>query len=153
MSRLFAAIATLVAASACLEPGLPVLAARDTEPPLLLSTIPAADGGTLDKDTPFEIVFSEPMEPRSIIPGITVLKGMTSVPLLVAAETADPNSDAEFHVTVRPSGPEPTDGGTSPTPASWEGNTQYTLVLSTLLSDTQGNALTEEIRVSFRTAP
>ncbi|MGQ0508375.1 MAG: Ig-like domain-containing protein [Myxococcaceae bacterium] len=134
----------LLALTGCLVPGSSTIGLRDVSPPVLLRTIPAADAGVLDKTRPLEIVFDEPLEPRSIIPGISVLQGETPVALVVAAETSDPYSDAEFHVTVQPGSP---DAGVQP----WAASTSYQLILNTLISDTEGHTLAAEIRQPFQT--
>jgi len=80
-------------------------------------------------------------------PGIAVFEGRAEVPLevLVPAEPEGQDDlergDVPSTVTVRASA-----GAFTP-------GTAYTLVLRTLLTDTQGNPLAQEVRVPFRSEP
>ncbi|WP_375773203.1 Ig-like domain-containing protein [Archangium gephyra] len=136
----------LLGCAACLEPGDPFLAARDTDPPDVVSTEPSA-GGTLPASGTLEILFSESMDVRTLRPGIAVFEGRVEVPLKL---TVPPGSgvdediergDVPYTVTVG------TEAG------AFVPGTAYTLVLRTSLTDQEGNPLGQEVRVPFRTAP
>jgi Big-like domain-containing protein len=134
----------LLGCAACLEPGDPLLAARDTDPPDVLSTEPSA-GGTLLAGGSLEVLFSETMDERTLRPGIAVFEGRVEVPLKLTVP-ADRDEDVErgdvpYTVTV------------SAEAGAFEPGTAYTLVLRTSLTDSEGNPLTQEVRVPFRTAP
>lgn len=134
----------LLGCAACLEPGDPFLAARDTDPPDVVSTEPSA-GGTLPVGGSLEVLFSEAMDARTLRPGIAVFQGRVEVPLRLTVP-ADRDEDVErgdvpYPVTV------------SPEAGAFEPGTAYTLVLRTSLTDSEGNPLTQEVRVPFRTAP
>ena len=94
-----------------------------------------------------QILFSERMEARTLRPGIAVFEGRTEVPLEVTVpaepEGADDveRGDVPSTVTVRAGS------------GAFSRGTAYTLVLRTLLTDTQGNPLAGEVRVPFRTEP
>ncbi len=150
------------AAVGCLEPNAPSLAAKDEEPPVVTATVPSFDGGvaqTIGRDTELSITFSEPMDPRSIRPGVNVIRGRDSVALVVAADRIYSDAgeqvvqNGEYNVTAKPEILPLADGGVDPNGGRWAANAQYTLILRTLLTDTEGNALAEEIRVPFRTGP
>lgn len=134
----------LLGCAACLEPGDPFLAARDTDPPDVVSTEPSA-GGTVPVDGSLEVLFSEAMDARTLRPGIAVFEGRVEVPL---------------RLTVPPGLEEDVERGDVPYPVAvsaeagaFEPGTAYTLVLRTSLTDSEGNPLTQEVRVPFRTAP
>ncbi len=137
----------LLGCAACLEPGEPFLAAADTDPPDVVSTEPGA-GGTLGADGALHILFSERMEARTLRPGIAVFSGRAEVPLEVTVpaepegEDGYERGDVPSTVTVR-----------AASGSAFSPGTAYTLVLRTLLTDTQGNALAQEVRVPFRTSP
>jgi Bacterial Ig-like domain len=136
----------LLGCAACLEPGDPFLAARDTDPPDVLSTDPSAGGTVLATGT-LEILFSETMDVRTLRPGISVFEGRVEVPLkLTVPPGSDEGEDVErgdvpYTVTVG------TEAG------AFVPGTAYTLVLRTSLTDQEGNPLAQEVRVPFRTAP
>jgi hypothetical protein len=143
MRRLLIACAVL-SLSGCLEPGDPVLAVRDTDPPAVESTEPAANA-EVAKDGSLRITFSELMDVRSLRPGIAVFSGRDEVALSITVpRTSDIEQDIErgdipYTVTV------------SAASGAFSANTTYTLVLRTVLTDYEGNALPEEVRVLFRT--
>ncbi|HZI08201.1 MAG TPA: Ig-like domain-containing protein [Archangium sp.] len=136
----------LLVCAACLEPGEPFLAARDTDPPDVVSTEPSA-GGTLPASGSLEILFSETMDVRTLRPGIAVFEGRVEVPLKVTVPAGSgvdediERGDVPYAVTVG------TEAG------AFAPGTAYTLVLRTSLLDQEGNPLGQEVRVPFRTSP
>jgi hypothetical protein len=144
MSRALCAALLLCA---CLDPGKPYLATFDTKPPSVVLTKPASpDGGVVlwAGADPIVIRFDEEMEPRSLRPGIAVLKDKEELQLTVIApaptiERFDPPNDRklEYEVVVTPVAP-------------FVSGVTYRLVLRTILSDTSGNPLPEETRVFFK---
>lgn len=139
-------VGLLLGNAACLDPGEPFLATRDTDPPDVVSTEPSA-GGTLSATGSLQILFSEAMDVRTLRPGIAVFEGRTELPLTLTVppdptgEAAEPQGDVPYTVTVSAEG------------GAWTAGTAYTLVLRTSLTDTAGNALQQEVRVPFRTNP
>jgi hypothetical protein len=134
----------LLGSTACLEPGDPFLASRDTDPPEVVSTEPGA-GGTLASNGTLQILFSETMDVRTLRPGIAVFEGRAEVPLtLTVPPDVDENverGDVPYTVTV------------SAEAGAFKSGTAYTLVMRTSLTDFEGNAVLREARVPFRTAP
>ncbi|HZH12749.1 MAG TPA: Ig-like domain-containing protein [Archangium sp.] len=136
----------LLGCAACLEPGDPFLAARDTDPPDVVSTEPSA-GGTLPANGSLEILFSETMDVRTLRPGIAVFEGRVEVPLKLTVPAGSgvdeglERGDVPYAVTVG------TEAG------AFAPGTAYTLVLRTSLLDQEGNPLGQEVRVPFRTSP
>lgn len=134
----------LVSLSGCLDPGDPLLGVRDTDPPEVSSTEPGTNG-TIASDGTVEITFSEFMDVRTLRPGIAVFSGRDEIALSITVPApSDGDEDVErgdLPYTVRVNA----EGGT------FTANTSYTLVLRTILTDYEGNALTEEVRVPFRT--
>ena len=134
----------LLGCAACLEPGEPFLAPADADPPDVVSTEPSA-GGTLEAGGTLQILFSERMEARTLRPGIAVFTGREEValrlevPPLAQNEEDVERGDVPYTVTVRAE-----QGAFAPGMA-------YTLVLRTSLTDFEGNALVDEVRVPFRT--
>lgn len=136
----------LLGCAACLEPGDPILAARDTDPPDVVSTEPSP-GGTVPANGTLEILFSETMDVRTLRPGISVFEGRVEVPLKLTVPPApDVGEDIE-----RGDVPYPVTVGTEA--GTFTPGTAYTLVLRTSLTDQEGNPLAQEVRVPFRTAP
>ncbi len=135
----------LLSLSACLDPGDPLLGVRDTDPPEVESTNPEANG-SIALDGTLEITFSEFMDIRTLRPGIAVFSGRDEVPLRISVPApSDGDEDVErgdisYTVMVN------AEAGT------FEPSTSYTLVLRTILTDYEGNALTEEVRVPFLTS-
>ncbi len=154
MRRLWFVALPILIWAACLEPGAPLLARLDETPPSVLSTVPPiTDGGTLSSlpaGSPIEITFSEEMDIRTLRPGISVLKRNRVPPeelsLLVTVPPPGPplvqDLDRPYLVRVYPNGQ-----------TLLPDNTNYSLVLRTLLADAQGNALPEEIQIRFRITP
>ena len=144
MSRVL--LVGLLGTSACLEPGEPFLAARDTDPPDMVSTEPGP-GGTVPPDGTLQILFSEPMDVRTLRPGLAVFMGRAEVPLRLTVPPVSgvagdiERGDVPYTVTV------------SAEAGPFERGTAYTLVLRTSLTDLEGNPLPQEVRVPFRTAP
>lgn len=136
----------LLGTAACLEPGDPFLAARDTDPPEVVSTEPGA-GGTVPQDGTLQVLFSELMDTRTLRPGIAVFEGRMEVPLKL---TVPPVSDLDENVER---GDVPFTVTVSAEEGAFKRGTAYTLVLRTSLTDYEGNALRQEVRVPFRTAP
>jgi hypothetical protein len=145
MRRLLTACA-LLGVVGCLEPGDPVLAVRDTSPPEVQSTEPAANG-TLARDGLVRITFSELMDERTLRPGIAIFSGRDEAAVRL---TVPPISDLERDIER---GDDPYTVRVSAASGSFDANTSYTLVLRTSLTDYEGNALREEVRVPFRTGP
>jgi len=140
----------------CLSSGGPVYPERDTTPPRVLRTDPAA-GQQIATTSGLSAVFSEPLDPRTVVPGITLYDQSGSqypMDLSIPARTDPPAVDVPDAV-VRP------DGGISggwtvlmhpraPLPA---GRADLTLLFRTLLADEEGNPLDPDVRVTFSTAP
>ncbi len=151
-----APLAVLTLAAACLDPGAPVLSPRDVDPPVVKRMVPDFTPGTvqtISRDTEIEIEFNEPMELRSLRPGISVVRNREPVALTVAAANVDPRLETDFAVTARPTPGTLADGGTDPDGGRWLPNVTYTLTLNTLLTDTEGNALAGDVTVRFQAAP
>jgi hypothetical protein len=144
MRRLLMAIAVLGLTAGCLDPGDPLLGVRDTTPPEVTATDPAANA-TIDSDGTLNITFSEYMDVRTLRPGIAVFSGRDEVPLHITVPApAEGDEDVErgdisYTVMVKAEA------------GSFTANTAYSLVLRTLLTDYEGNELVEEVRVPFRT--
>jgi hypothetical protein len=145
MRRLLTACA-LLGLAGCLDPGDPVLAVRDTDPPEVASTEPTANG-EMGKDGALSITFSELMDDRTLRPGIAVFSGRDEVALRIAVPPLSGGEEdierGDIPYTVRVNA---ASGAFAP-------NASYTLVLRTILTDYEGNALAEEVRVPFRTGP
>ncbi|HVE83371.1 MAG TPA: Ig-like domain-containing protein [Myxococcales bacterium] len=149
-------LAALVSLSGCLWTGGPVYPERDTTPPRVLSTVPLANQQILATDR-LTAVFSEPLDPRSVVPGITIYdqaSGQYALDVTIPARTVPPAVDVPDAVVDA-------DGGISggwtvrlqprePLPA---GRADLTLLLRTLLTDEEGNPLEQDVRVTFSTAP
>jgi hypothetical protein len=110
------------------------------------STDPAANG-TIASDGTLNITFSEYMDVRTLRPGIAVFSGREEVPLHITVPApSDGDEDVErgdipYTIMVNAeAGP-------------FTANSTYTLVLRTSLTDYEGNALVEEVRVPFSTGP
>ncbi|HLL02967.1 MAG TPA: Ig-like domain-containing protein [Myxococcaceae bacterium] len=144
MRRLLLACAAALSLTGCLDPGDPVLAVRDEDPPSVDATEPAANAEVAANGT-LRITFSELMDERTLRPGIAVFLGRDEVPLRITVPpTPDFDRDVErgdvpYTVTVNAES------------GSFRANSSYTLVLRTLLTDYEGNPLPEEVRVLFRT--
>ncbi len=130
----------------CLEPGRPVLAKLDSTPPSVVSTQPADDPSGISElplGSDLEVVFSEQMDPRSIIPGIGLLREREELPISPQVPNLDPPTlndvDVPYRVTIAS--------------GMLEVGTVYTLVLRTLLIDAQGNPLPAERLIQFRVRP
>jgi hypothetical protein len=139
------AVPVLTGLPACLEPGDAIYSLRDTDPPEVLSTTPVA-GGTVAPGGTLRITFSETMDPRTLRPGIAVFTGRDEVALTVAAPAVS-DVDADVERGDRPYTVEATAAAGSPLQPA----TAYTLVLRDSLTDLEGNPLTGEVRVAFRT--
>jgi hypothetical protein len=145
MRRLLTACAFLSLVG-CLEPGDPLLAVRDTDPPEVQSTDPAANA-QIASDGTVEITFSEFMDVRTLRPGIAVFSGRDEVSLNI---TVPPPSEGEEDIER---GDVPYTVMVKAAAGAFSPNASFTLVLRTALTDYEGNALTEEVRVPFRTGP
>jgi hypothetical protein len=143
MRRLLTAWA-LLSLAGCLDPGDPVLAVRDAEPPEIRSTDPIANA-QIASDGTVEVTFSEFMDVRTLRPGIAVFSGRDEVPLSITVPApTEGDEDVErgnipYTVKVKAAS------------GAFTVNASYTLVLRTVLTDYEGNALVEEVRVPFRT--
>lgn len=140
-----AALSALTGLTACLEPGDPVYPRRDTDPPQVVSTAPAA-GGTVAPGGTLRITFSETMDPRTLRPGIAVFAGREEVALTLTAP-AVPDVEVDVERGDVPYTVEATAAEGSPL----QPGTGYTLVLRDSLTDLEGNPLDSEVRVAFRT--
>ena len=144
MRRLLTAWA-LLSLTGCLDPGDPLLAERDTNAPRVESTDPAANG-QIATDGTLNITFSEYMDVRTLRPGVAVFLGRDEVPLdITVPAPAEGDEDVErgdISYTVKVNASEP-----------FAANAGFTLVLRTVLTDYEGNALAEEVRIPFRTGP
>ena len=145
MRRLLLACVVL-GLTGCLEPADPIYERRDTDPPGVQSTDPIA-GALIPSGGELRITFSELMDERTLRPGIAVFAGReevalrVEVPPLPEGEEDVERGDFPYTVTVR------ADAG------AFTPGTAYTLVLRTSLTDFEGNALLDEVRVPFRTGP
>ncbi len=116
----------------CLEPGDPVLESRDTTPPTVVEVNPAAD--SLISTTPqFRVTFSEPMDERTVRPGILLLQDTTGIPVVVTVPEDNLVPDAvepdfPWTVLIVPEAPLPT-------------GASFRLVLDSVLADREGNPL------------
>jgi len=144
MRRLLTACAVLSLAG-CLSPEDSVLDVRDTDPPEVQSTDPIANG-EIASDGSLEVTFSEFMDVRTLRPGIAVFSaGREELPLTITVpaplegEEDSERGDVPYAVTVNAAS------------GAFTANSSYTLVLRTILTDYEGNALTEEVRIPFRT--
>jgi Bacterial Ig-like domain len=145
MRRLLTACACL-GLTGCLEVGDPLLAVRDTTPPTVQSTDPAANA-TIASDGTLNITFSELMDVRTLRPGIAVFSGRDEVPLRIIVP-----GDTQIDENVE-RGDIPEMVMVNAESNAFTANAALTLVLRTSLTDYEGNALVEEVRVPFRTGP
>jgi len=146
----------LLLLSGCLAPGDPVYPKRDTTPPLVLRTDPAA-GQQIAITSSLSAVFSEPLDPRTVVPGVILYDQFGAqypMDISIPARTDPPAVDVPDAVVLP-------DGGISggwtmlmkpraPLPA---GRADLTLLFRTLLTDEEGNPLDPDVRVTFSTAP
>jgi hypothetical protein len=136
----------LLSLSGCLDPGDPLLAVRDTDPPEVESTN-LEDTGSIASDGTLEITFSEFMDVRTLRPGIAVFSGRDEVALRI---TVPPPSEGDEDVER---GDLPYTVMVNAEAGAFTANADHTLVLRDMvLTDYEGNALTEEVRVPFRTS-
>ncbi len=146
MRRLLLASACVLGLAGCLEPADPLYERRDTNPPGVQSTEPVA-GALVPTDAALRVTFSELMDERTLRPGIAVFAGRDEValrlevPPLPEGEEDVERGDVPYTVTVRAE------------TGAFTAGTAYTLVLRTSLTDYEGNALRDEVRVPFRTGP
>jgi hypothetical protein len=129
----------------CMVAGDSPLSPRDNAPPTIRETLPP-DLGQIPRNQPIKIIFSEPMDPRSIRPGINLYLGKEQVPLQL--EIPPPGLDPDpvaiaqpWEVTGRPTG------------GLLASDSTYTLFLRTVLTDTAGNPLDREEKITFFTSP
>ncbi|MFZ5469145.1 MAG: Ig-like domain-containing protein [Myxococcota bacterium] len=150
MRRAFLASIGVVAALAvaCLEtnPDQSYLAPLDENPPRVVRVEPTPDGGTpvLSAGEAIKVTFSELMDVRSLRPGIAFIGKGVEQRLVITVPPPEreqvQDKDFEYTVTVQPVA----EDGMSPVPSG-----VYSLLLRTLLTDVQGNALPSERRVVF----
>ena len=147
--RLSALLLSL-ASIGCLDPNHGVLAYKDTAAPSVVSTIPPAMG-TISRTTAISITFSEAMDTRSLGAGIQVSKAGAPVPLVLGVPPPDQLPQTSENVDV------PYTVSATPVSGTFEPSVgtafDYTLVLSTLLTDEAGNALAAEVRIRFSVTP
>jgi hypothetical protein len=143
-------IALLLGGTGCLEPHGAYLAKMDELPPTVVSSSPvpltgAAPAVALAER--FLVTFSELMEPRSLRGGIQLFQGTSQVALTLTLPTPDPLEDGIDR------GDQPYEVGFAPTSGVLQANRRHTVVYSTVITDTEGNALANEVRISFMTQP
>ena len=143
MRRLLLTCAAL-SLTGCLEADDSVLSVRDEDPPEVQSTEPIANAEVTPSGT-LRITFSELMDERSLRPGIAVFSGRDEVDLAI---TVPPTPEFDRDVER---GDIPYTVSVNAASGRFTANTTYTLVLRTLLTDYEGNALPEEVRILFRT--
>jgi len=147
MSRAWPWAGCLVFLAGCLEHGDPYLAREDATAPTVTATVPASGAANFVRDAELEVTFSEFMDPLTLSPGIEISQGQERLVVAVTIPADSDNSgdynpvESPYRVRLRPR-----DG-------ALETGTSYVLVLRTLLTDTEGNPLAEEVRVPFTTGP
>lgn len=129
----------------CLVAGDSPLPQRDKSPPAIRETLPP-DLGQIARSQPIRIIFSEPMDPRSIRPGINLYLGRDPVPLNL--EIPPPGLDPDPVAIAQPW--EVTGSSTGGLLAP---DSTYTLFLRTVLTDTAGNPIEREEKITFFTLP
>ena len=151
MIRALAICMGAVLLAACLDPEKPYLSVEDGAPPVLMQSRPARGGAILDilpANDPLALVFSEELEVRSLRPGISVRKDNKDVDITVFAQGDGGTATNTYDFTGRDKpyavGIRRSNG------LLWETTGTYTLRLNTLLIDTEGNALEEEIDIRFQ---
>ena len=157
-------LGAVACAHGCLEPGRPYLNEKDSVPPSVVKVVPER-GQSVTKDTTIEITFTEAMDLRSLRPGIGLLRGPAEVETTMRISGPGPvpedieQSDVPFRVQVIPRYPDGDAGVLI-------GGVQYTIELRTLLTDSEGNRLSDDLpevgclkaydggcRLPFRTLP
>lgn len=147
---LFSALIALVFV-ACLDPDKPYLAKEDEVAPTVVRSKPAIGTVTdiVNPSDPLVVVFSEEMDVRSLRPGISVRRDNADIEIDVFAQGdggVATNSEADFTGQDRPySVAVRRTGG-----ALWETTGSYILRLNTLLIDTEGNPLAQQIDIRFQ---
>jgi hypothetical protein len=142
----------LLFASGCLEPGKPYLSYEDQAPPTLVSSRPTR-GTTVDDllkaNEPVTLVFSEELDVRSLRPGISVRRGGQEVDIVVFAQGDGGVATNTYDFTGRD---KPYSVGVKRANGlNWEvGTPSYIVRLNTLLIDTEGNAIEEQIDLRFQ---
>lgn len=154
MTRALPFAAALVL-SACLEPGAPYLSYEDQAPPALLQSRPARGGATddiLKADEAVALVFSEELDVRSLRPGISVRRDGKEVEIVVFAQGDGGVATNTYDFTGRD---KPYAVGIRRVNGQlWDtGRPAYIVRLNTLLIDTEGNALEEQIDLRFEASP
>lgn len=143
----------LVVGAACLSPGEPFLAPMDGVPPALVASKtvprPGAADATHPASRPIVLVFTEAMDARSLASGVSLFQGDAERPIALRTPPLEDQSvhdraqdpDREYQVDVSVA----VDAG-----AALVAGSDYRLELSTLVTDTQGNALAEPVTIRFR---
>lgn len=139
------ALGLALCGSGCLVAGDSPLGPRDKAPPTIRETVPP-DLGQIPRSQPIRIIFSEPMDPRSVRPGINLFLGRDQVPLNL--EIPPPGLDPDPVAIAQP-----WEVTGSPTGGLLASDSTYTLFLRTVLTDTAGNALEHEEKITFFTLP
>ncbi len=117
----------------CLEPGEPILETRDTNPPVVKEVDPPADS-TISTTQEIRITFSEPMDERTVRPGILLLQDNTAIPVVITVpvDNGVPDQveqvDLPWTVLVVPEAPLPA-------------TSSFRIILDSVLTDTEGNTL------------
>jgi len=130
----------------CLEASHGDMAYKDRASPSIISTTPASNG-TITRVATISITFSEAMDTRTLGAGILISKAGIQVPIVLGIPPADElpqtadNVDQPYTVSAKP------------VSGSFEQSVgsafDYTLSLTTLLTDQAGNALPTEVRIRF----
>lgn len=106
----------------------------DTIPPTVSSTTPVDGSSNIPVDTSITVVFSEPVAPASVTPNSFTLQGSAAVAGTVVV--ANDNLSA----TLTPS-------------ENLAYNTTYTATITTAITDTNGNPITQNFALQFTSAP
>lgn len=150
--RTLLALLLLVITPGCLEPAKPYLAYEDQVPPTLVQSRPTR-GATVDDllkaNEPVTLVFSEELDVRSLRPGISVRRGGVELDIEVFAQGDGGVAANTYDFTGRD---KPYSVGVKRVNGlRWDvGTPSYTVRLNTLLIDTEGNALEEQIDLRFQ---
>lgn len=155
MKRLVLALGAVVLAASCLEPEKPYLSFEDQAPPALIQSRPARNTSSddiLKADEAVALVFSEELDVRSLRPGISVRRDGKDVDVIVFAQGDGGTAFNTYDFTGRDKpyavGIRRING------LQWEtGRPAYIVRLNTLLIDTEGNALPEQIDLRFEATP
>ena len=110
MGRWLLACVGVLGLAGCLEPEDPLYPRRDTDPPEVSATEPAA-GVTIGRTAELRITFSERMDERTLRPGIAVFAGREEVALGLTVPPGREGEVREVRQTGRRRVPRPGNGG------------------------------------------